>query len=314
MTTTNTVYNFLDSFRKSLPNTCACTQVLGVTLYRTKTVAELMRYINPNHPNSVQHLIFDIDRDVGILAWYDNNCPIPNWACVNPENGHAHLGYSLASPIHFNADSSRRAQRYGAVIEKALNLKLKGDPNYSGNLTKNPLSPYWPTVVFTDVAYELHTLADHLELDAKDLDLRKKTEPLGLGRNCFLFDSTRFFAYRMRRKDNWLDYSIFEWTVETYALGVNREAFAEPLGDREVHSIAKSIANWTWNNMSLAGFKLWADNRRGKSIEVRSAKSKLRAERIREVAKIFPNATQRELASMLGISQWTVMTALKGKV
>lgn len=316
MTTTDTLYTFLDSFRKSLPNTCACTQELGVTLYRTKTIAEIMRYIDPNHPNAVNHLVFDIDRDEGILAWDDNNCPIPNWACVNPDNGHAHLGYSLASPIHFNADSSRRAQRYGSVIQKALNLKLNGDPNYHGNLTKNPLSPYWPTAVFTDTAYELHTLAEHLDLDPKDLDLRRKVEPSGLGRNCSLFDSTRFFAYRLRRKSDqgWLDYSLFEWTIELHALGMNRQAFTIPLGDREVHSIAKSIANWTWNNMSPEGFKLWGDNRRAKSIRVRSARSEVRAERIREVAKTFPELSQPDIAKLVGLSPRTVWAALKGKV
>ena len=317
MTTTDKEYTFFETFRKSLPNICACTNQIGefgVTLYRMKTVAEVMKYIDPNHPNAINHLVFDIDRDEGILAWDDNNCPLPTWACVNPDNGHAHLGYSLASPIHFNPDSSRKAQRYGAVVQKALNLKLKGDPNYHGNLTKNPLNPYWPTMVFTDIAYELDTLADHLDLDSRDLDLRRRAESAGLGRNCNLFDSTRFYAYRLRRDpQGWFDFSWFAWNVECYAKGMNLESFAVPLGDREVHHIAKSIATWTWENMSPEGFKLWADNRRAKSIRVRSAKSEVRAERIKEVAKLWPNLTQIQLAKMLGLSERTIRLALTGR-
>jgi len=94
---------------------------------------------------------------------------------------------------------------------------------------------------------------------------------------------------------------------------MNLESFAVPLGDREVHHIAKSIATWTWNNMSPEGFKLWADNRRAKSIRVRSARSEVRAERIREIAFMFPHLTQREIANTVGLSVGKVNQALKNR-
>lgn len=306
------VYSQLANFRNSLPRVCACTNELGVTLYRMKTAAEVMRYIGPNHPNSINHLVFDIDRDLAVLAHEDSNSPPPTWAAINPDNGHAHLGYSLASPVHWNPDSSRKAQRYASAISVALGRKLEADPGYAGALTKNPLNPYWPTVCFSDVAYELDTLGAHLELDGL-LDRRTRLPAEGLGRNCNLFDGLRLAAYAERRNpQGWFSYEFFEDHIERLALGLNSQ-FLAPLPSREVHHIARSVASWTWNNMSPEGFRMWGDNRRAKSIRVRHAKSVDRAERIRDLARTFPEATQRELAAMVGLSERTVRYALNAR-
>lgn len=310
MTTATEILAQLEPFRQSLPRVCACTDQLGVTLYRTRTVAQLMRYIGPNHPNSVNHLVFDLDRPLAVLDWEDANAPPPTWVAINPGNGHAHYGYSLASPIHFNPDSSRKAQRYGAAIEDALGAKLRADRSYAGNLTKNPLNPFWTTVCFSDLAYELDRLGSHLDLEGRFLDLRRKLPAVGLGRNCSLFDGLRHIAYRERRNpQGWFEYSFFEAYLDRIAQGMNHE-FLIPLGDREVHGIAKSVARWTWENLSPEGFRMWGDARRAKSIRVRGARSAERAQRIRELAGMFPDLTQRELARIAKVSVWTVNTAL----
>lgn len=310
MTTATERVPQLEAFRQSLPRICACTDALGVTMYRTKTVAELMRYIGPNHLNSINHLVFDIDRPGAVLAWDDANCPPPTWVAINPENEHAHYGYSLASPVQFNPDSSRRPQRYLAAIEEALGTKLGADRGYAGNLTKNPLNAYWPTVCFSDMAYEMDGLASHLDLNSTVLDLRRTAPDWGLGRNCILFDRLRHIAYAERRKpQGWFSYEFFEDYLEGRAMCFNLD-FLKPLGHREVHGIAKSVAKWTWSNMSPEGFKMWGDNRRAKSIRVRHSKSNLRAERIRELAEQFPDLTQREIAKIAGVNVATVCRAL----
>jgi len=270
-----------------------------------------MRYIGPNHPNSVNHLVFDIDRPLAVLAWEDTNCPAPTWAAVNPSNGHAHLGYSLADPVQWNPDSSRKAQRYASAISVAMGRKLGADPGYAGALTKNPLNAYWPTVCFSDVAYELDTLGSHLELDGL-LDRRIRLPTEGLGRNCNLFDGLRLAAYAERRSpQGWFSEEMFIDHIERLARGMNLE-FTTPLTTREVHGIAKSVAFWTWNNMSPEGWKMWGDNRRAKSIRVRHATSTERATRIRELASMFPDLSQRAIASMVGMTAMTVNRALKG--
>lgn len=304
------LYNQLEYFRNSLPRICACTDTLGITLYRTRTVAERMRYIDPNHLNSITHLVFDVDRELAVLAAEDTNSPVPNWICPNPLNGHAHLGYSLADPVHFNPDSRRKPQHYLAAIQDALTEKLGADPGYAGKLTKNPLNPYWPTISLNDTAYELDTLGTHLDLIGR-IDARKRVEPVGLGRNCTLFDRTRFVAYAQRRiPQGWFSLEYFQTFVYGYALKVN-DGFSVPLPEREVHHLAKSIATWTWEHMSPEGFRMWGDNRRAKSIRVRHARAVDRAERIRDLARTFPGATHRELAEMVNLTTKTVQRALK---
>jgi hypothetical protein len=312
ITSSNADYTQLERFRQSLPRTCACTDELGVTLFRAKQIATRMRYIGPNHPNSIGYVPFDLDYNEAVVAWMDNNCPAPNFAQLNPDNGHAHFIYALESPVHFNPASSRRAQHYLGAVSVELGRKLRADPSYGGNLVKNPLHPHWPTVCFTDLAYELDTLAAHLDLEPKVLDLRRTLPAEGLGRNCTLFDRTRFYAYGERRSpQGWFGYEFFRDIVEAHAQKLNLSLFPQPLNSREVHHIAKSISKWTWANMSPEGFKLWGDNRRAKSIRVRGSRSDERAERIRELAREHPEATAQELANMVGLSRRTVFYALK---
>lgn len=305
-------YNQFDRFRNSLPRVCACTNELGVTLYRMKSSAELMRYIGPNHLNSINYVPLDLDMSEAVLAWEDANVPPPNIATINPDNGHAHYLYGLASPVQFNPDSNRRPQRYLAAVEYALGRKLGADLGYSGNLTKNPLNPHWPTFCFSDVAYDLDNLASHLELEPRHLDLRRKMPSLGLGRNCTLFDDLRRIAYKERQKPDqgWFSLDMFIFYLEGIAQGMNY-GFQIPLTEREVHHIAKSVGTWTWENMSPEGFKLWGDNRRAKSIRTRHARKEDRAERIRDLARAFPGATAQAIADMVGLSRRTVFYALK---
>lgn len=280
-------------------------------MYRMRSIAQQMRYIGPNHVNSINYLPFDIDHPEASMRWEDENIPPPNIITLNPENGHGHYLYALAEPVHFNAESSRRAQRYLQFVENGIKQRLGADFGYSGSLTKNPLNPHWPTLCLSNVAYDLDTLAAHLDQTEGALDLRRKVAPIGLGRNCTVFDKLRFFAYKERRRpDGWLGYEFFYVRIEMLGLAINNE-FPNPLPQREIQGIAKSIAKWTWKNITPAGFRLWGENRRAKSIEVRQERGEERAQRIRELAREFPEATQRELAKMVGLSQWTVMTALK---
>jgi hypothetical protein len=310
MSTAKEEYTQLELFRNHLPNVCACTDALGVTMYRMRTIAEKMRYIGPNQPNSISYIVHDLDKPLSVLAWEDYNCPPPNLVTVNPDNGHAHYLHALASPVHFNPASSKKAQRYLGAVDVALGRKLGADPGYQGNLTKNPLHPHWPTICFSDVAYDLDTLSAHLDLDPY-MDLRRHLPAEGLGRNCRLFEGLRWIAYRERRcaAQGWFGFEFFLNFVEAQGHRLNQE-FPSPLGDREVHGIAKSIAQWTWDNLSPEGFRLWGDNRRAKSIRVRHAQSEIRAGRIRELAREFPAATQVQIAAIVGLSERSVRYAL----
>ncbi len=130
--------------------------------------------------------------------------------------------------------------------------KLKADRGFAGLLTKNPLHPDWYTHHWAEYKYTLDELADCLDLTGHPK--RRGIEAVGLGRNVELFDTTRKWAYKAIRaywkpdyKDKWFDAVLSE--VE----GLNGQ-FSEPLPYSEVKSIAKSIAKWTYQHFTPAGF------------------------------------------------------------
>ncbi|MFA0045102.1 replication initiation protein, partial [Vibrio sp. 10N.261.51.A1] len=67
--------------------------------YAPKTTAIKKKYLQVNQPKLVTYLIFDIDRQGGVLAWCDNDLPTPCWTSKNPENAHAHIAYRLKVPF-----------------------------------------------------------------------------------------------------------------------------------------------------------------------------------------------------------------------
>ncbi|MFA0157419.1 replication initiation protein, partial [Vibrio sp. 10N.261.46.A3] len=73
---------------ETLPHKPYCTDELGVTYIRPKITAIKKKYLQVNQPKLVTYLIFDIDRQGAVLAWYDCNLPPPHWSTKTPENAH----------------------------------------------------------------------------------------------------------------------------------------------------------------------------------------------------------------------------------
>lgn len=300
----------LELFENSLPAKPYCTEELGSTIIRVKEQAKKMAYIQANHPNSRTCMIFDVDRTTAIFDWDDRDCPPPNIIALNRDNGHGHLIYQLENPIHMNHHSRANPIRYAAAVECALRRKLDSDPAYVGPLSKNPLrGDRWQVQTFQPWAYSLDWLADWLDLEAFQ-DKRKHLPAEGLGRNCTLFDVTRLWAYKERRKlQAYFGYEFWSYTVEAYAQAHN--SFPSPLSTLEVRGISRSIAKWVWANMSPEGFKAWGDNRRAKSLEVRQAKAEETKAAILAVRETMPSASQREIARIVGCDQKTVSNTLR---
>ena len=106
---------------------------------------------------------------------------------------------------------------------------------------------------------------------------------LRLGRNVALFDLTRQWAYRAIRPHWDGPPGAWEADVLAYAWQHNETVIANdftrgPLAYVEVHHLARSIARWTWRNMTRDIFhaRQTALSKRGtaRSAEVRRAKAK----------------------------------------
>lgn len=239
-------------FFNRLPRNPYCTDVLGVTDIRSKTIAINKKYIQINPPYMTRYLIFDIDREEAAFAWHDNNLPAPYWTCKNPKNGHAHIVYRLKIPFCTSNMAHLEPIRYAAAIQSALVQRLKADRGYAGLLTKNPCHPHWQKRYWTEHEYTLDELADNLDLRGHPI---KGPESFGLGRNCALFDNARHWAYKTIRefwgpnyKHNWND------TVYSYVEAINAQ-FIVPLPISEVKAIAKSVSKWTYREFTPERFR-----------------------------------------------------------
>lgn len=302
----------LDLFSDTIPKKPYCTDTLGSLDIRPAMSAIKRRYIQPNSPSDLRWLVYDIDRPTGYFDWYDRHGPTPNIVVRNRDNGHAHLLYGLEVPVYKQPTAQKRPMRYAAAIDVALTEKLEADPGYAGLLCKNPLHPSWDVSIFEKSSYTLGWLADYVDLEPFR-DKRIHLPPVGLGRNCTLFEVTRRWAYRQRRSpQGWLSVGFFIEAVTAYAAGYNLQTFTKnPLPWAEVKATGKSIGKWTWENMDEVGFRAWGDNRRAKSIRVRKAGAFEKAQQARLYRETHPEASNRAIAQVLGYSLDTVNRAFR---
>ena len=295
-------------FREYLPAKPYCTDTLGLGLQIAPAVKAIKRrYIQPNSPWDLRWMVYDIDRSTAVYDWKDVCAPAPNIMVLNPENNHAHYLYGLEVPVYKQPDAHQAPLRYAAAVDVALSLKLEADPGYSGLICKNPLHKYWQVLIFQNASYDLDWLAGWLDLEPYR-DKRKHLPPIGLGRNCTLFEVTRRWAYGQIRRMEW-DGLGFTEAVTGYASKYNEERFPVPLPQSEVKAAGRSIAKWTYRNMSSQGFRAWGDARRAKSIITRQARADERAEAVRAFKAEHPGMSNRMIAKVLGYSLDTVNRA-----
>lgn len=304
----NNMRGQLELFEERLPQKPYCTNELGNTIIRTKSIALKHKYIQANQINQIGSLVFDIDHEDAMSAWFDDGLPPPSIIVGNPANGHAHLTYLLKTPVHSNPESRRNPLRYAAAVEATLRDSLQADHAYAGVLTKNPLHKHWITEIIGP-AYELAKL--NIQIPKKYSDLRKKLPPVGLGRNVTAFDIVRNWAYKeIRKPQGWFGYEFWFDMVFSRAMAVN-ENFAVPLSVAEIKGIAKSIAKWTWERFSPEGFKDWCSRRGKASGRVRKALSDDKLAIVIEAKANNPQASNSELSRLTGIPRPTVIRLLR---
>lgn len=239
-------------FYEKLPHKPYCSWGKGErTLIRSKSHAIRFPLIQINTPHLINYLIFDIDAPDAYLHFLDANLPTPSWIAKNPKNGHCHICYALKTPVCKTENARMKPLRYLASIEYSYAKKLGADLRYTGVLTKNPLDADWQTTFLSPLEYELAELADFIDLETKP---KAANEVSGLGRNCMMFDTVRYWAYKAIRAH--LSGGFDRWHSDVIEQAKNaNNAFIQPLPYSEVKATAKSIARWVWRNHSEAHAK-----------------------------------------------------------
>lgn len=227
-------------------------------IYRTSRHNALgLRYIEANPQALSNLLVVDIDHpDALMRAMWGRHAWMPNAVVENPHNGHAHAVWALAEPVTRTEYAHRKPLAYAAAVTEGLRRSVDGDKGYSGLMTKNPTHEHWEAHWITDRFYSLPELDEHLSaadfMPPKTWRRTRRKNPAGLGRNCYLFETARTWAYREVR-NHWGDPDGLGETISLHVHMLNGE-FSEPLPSNEAEHIARSITRWL-----VTESRLWKD-------------------------------------------------------
>ena len=276
-------------------------------IYRMSRESALgLRYIEAN-PRAVSNLlVVDIDHeDSALRAMWNRHQWLPNAIVENPKNGHAHAVWALREAITRTEYARRKPLAFAAAVTEGLRRSVEGDQAYSGLITKNPTHEAWDTFWLTDHLYSLGELREHLDeagfMPAPGWARTRRRNPVGLGRNCDIFESARTWAYRVARQirlrheyATMQDESELHEAITNEVHALNSE-YSDPLRHSEAKAIAESIYRWItthsdlWNDassVSQASFTLIQSARAQKLAEQR------RADRLDLFASIAEEATR----------------------
>lgn len=258
----------IQAFYDGLPAKVRTTQNKGTSFIRYRDTAffgekdgQGMRitpypYIQPNHPDYIRWLVFDIDYStvtnivpnsqigsVCNIAYDEHDCPPPNIIAVNPENGHAHYFYMLKDPVYRGANAEPKPALYLESIYANMRTKLRADPCFAGvnaPLVKNPNSYHWNVFIVANEPYALCDLDVYVPTK-KHQKKKINTDTASLGRNCALFEELRKYAYAAVADFDSLDMFIDHLYQQAQEINAKNQ---KRLYVREVKDVAKSIARY----------------------------------------------------------------------
>jgi len=227
------------AFLRNLPHRPYCTDDKSSgLLIRPQATALGYRHIQYNPPPHVASLVFDLDKPDSYHAWQDAGL---------------------------------------AAIEHVLAKRLGADMGYAGLITKNPTHSDWLTIWHQIEPYSLDYLAEFCpDADLAAYSRRSRKEATGLGRNVTVFDNVREWAYTAIRA-HWRPNGYDAWLCAVQAACECTNVFGleqgGPLPHSEIKATAKSIARWTWRNLTPSTFADYVDRTHTPEIQaVRGAK------------------------------------------
>ena len=256
-------------------------------LTRTSRTQALNRRLIETNPTALTSLLaVDVDHpDALIRALWDRADWLPTVVTENPGNGHAHAIWALTAPVATTEYAHRRPLALAAAVTEGLRRSVDGDPSYGGLITKNPLNQDWIAHWVTNHTYGLKELAGHLD----DADLMPPTSwrrarrrnPVGLGRNCCLFETARTWAYREARH-HWGDPDGLHRAITSTVRDLNQN-FSDPLPSSETRAIATSIHKWITTKS-----RIWKDGPatyEATFITIQSARGKKSGQKRRDISR-----------------------------
>ena len=307
------------SFIGNLPTKPYCTNDLATGLkIRPKNSAISFKYIQPNSPFYQHYFVLDLDYESALseILYSLDGIPMPNFVAETPNSGRLHAFFELKTPI-YTTDASRQKP---IMLANAIYLRLQqlfgADVGYSGLISKNPIHEQWRTYSLRKKPYTLTELSSKLDIDWQEAKKPpKQHEAIGLGRNCYIFHTARFWAYKAVREYRGKTYNNWLQAVIDHCSKLN-EGITEPMQYNEIKGIAKSISRYCWKKDSYC-YQEFIDRqtRKGKlgnekSLLTRRTKQKINIEKAQRLKAL--NVSLKEIAKQCGVNERTVRRWLNG--
>lgn len=315
-----------------------CSDSKEHSVVRTAAHALTHAYIQPNSPVAYSRLVFDLDwhhdrhrfHDLPLRyladthAWQnDIGLPAPSWAALSPDKNSAHIGYELETPVGRHEHARIKPQQYLAAIENAMVLKLGADPGFTGQLCKNPLNAQWMLYRGPQQSHDLHGLAEYVELTTRKIQAYNRTPRGDIGRNVFLFDAVRFWAYENIQSCRGAGCQAWEQSVIATAEQINAASYDHlpPLEGRgllafaECRAVGRSVARWVWANHGKAALSAaFSELQSWRGVRGAAAAAKVKrarreaqiVEAIGQLTALRQLPTMGRVAQLLGCSKATL--------
>lgn len=292
-----------------------------------KSFAIGRRYIQLNRENYwCKYLSLDCDYPESCFAWKELDLPCPTFCATNRENGHCHIIYELANPIHLSSKSNPKPIAYLQAVENGYTDKFQADDSFPGLLSKNPLSPSWE-VEPHDNSYSLDELAEPLrDVSWKELEKtplkelesriktfriptpRKKEIDLDTDESLFVFNNARHFAYETVKHCSNL--SQLHGKIKIYILNLTEK----DISPSKLRADTKSISAWVWNrrfNLSKPNINFSKVQRlrayKSNRVQKQNTHRKIKLA-FRETRKQKIKPTQANISKISGVCLRTVKT------
>lgn len=213
----------------------------------------LFKRIAINNSSFKNGFIIDCDHE-DYFAWLGiPNLPQPTYTIKNRHNDKHHHVWLLKNPIplvgkYHQPIAKDALLQYIHNIQDGLTMSLGGDPDYRGIISKNPFNTELFEIILWDNEISLYTLSDLKEIAVKGINKKKQVhknineEVASRGRNSRIFELTRLSAYPIAHRYA-TDPEGLLHAIEEIALAYNEQEH-EPLPQKEVYHIAKSIAKY----------------------------------------------------------------------
>ena len=185
-----------------------------------------------NAGSSIAALVLDCDKPARLRRGLPD-LPPPNWTVWRRGNHHAHVCWTLDTPVHRYPAARVEPLRYLADIADYYSHAVGADPGYAGVLAHNPASIYrspYQTTWGREDPYTLDQLASVIPFNWEPPTVRQT----GVGRNCDLFEAGMRWAGRRANAHQ---------DVLPALMVVNQE-FDHPLPFSEVQATARSIEKY----------------------------------------------------------------------